>query len=185
MTNAERFTTEELKQWEEVILTADDRAKALEYELFLELRKEVSSQAAKLSELGRKVASSDVLSSFNMEIAEKLCVPDIDSLTSWGFPSEEHDSLIENSRRSVQKAIRRFSEEAHVDPRSSLLIVDRLHPYIPLLGPPSPGKLAEALTNSGHPSCIASYPNPAILTSAPWELIHNLAQEVSTAGPNS
>tara|TARA_B100000945_G_C20383897_1_gene598674 strand:- start:276 stop:1613 length:1338 start_codon:yes stop_codon:yes gene_type:complete len=131
------------------------------------------------------LASSEVLSSFNMEIAEKLCVPDIDSLASWGFPSEEHDSLIENSRRSVQKAIRRFSEEAHVDPRSSLLIVDRLHPYIPLLGPPSPGKLAEALTNSGHPSCIASYPNPAILTSAPWELIHNLAQEVSTAGPNS
>ena len=46
MTNAERFTTEELKEWEEVILTADDRAKALEYELFLELRQEVASQAA-------------------------------------------------------------------------------------------------------------------------------------------
>ena len=29
MTNAERFTTDELGKWEEIILTADDRAKAL------------------------------------------------------------------------------------------------------------------------------------------------------------
>ena len=48
MTNAERFTTEELKEWEDVILTADDRSKALEHELFLGLRKEVASNASNL-----------------------------------------------------------------------------------------------------------------------------------------
>ena len=42
-------------------------------------------------------------------------------------------------------------------------------------------KLAEALTENGHPSCVSSYPNPAILTSAPWDIIYNLALEVSTA----
>ena len=131
------------------------------------------------------LASSEVLSSLDSDLAEKLCVPDTASLSAWGFPDDEHESLIENSRRSVHRAIHRFSEEAKVAPNSSLLIVDRLHPYIPLNGPPSPAKLAEALTENGYPSCVASYPNPAILTSAPWTLIHDLALEVSTATPQT
>jgi hypothetical protein len=120
-----------------------------------------------------------------LDVAEKLCVPDPESLTSWGFPSNQHESLIEQSRRSITKSLLRFSEEAKVNPSSSLLIVDRLHPHIPLHGPPSPSKLAEVLTESGHPSCVASYPNPAILTSAPWDLIYDLALEVSTASLQS
>ena len=85
MTNAERYTTEELKEWEEVILTADDRSKALEHELFLELRKEVASNAAKLSELGRKVASADVLSAFAKHARKH----------SWNRPAIKHDSTME------------------------------------------------------------------------------------------
>jgi len=131
------------------------------------------------------LASNEVLSSFNLEVAERLCLPDSESLSSWGFPSNQHDSLIEQSRRSLARSILRFSEEAKVDSSSSLLIVDRLHPHIPLLGPPSPSKLAEALTESGHPSCVSSYPNPAILTSAPWNIIYDLALEVSTASLQS
>lgn len=131
------------------------------------------------------LASQEVLSSLNLDVAEKLCVPDPESLTSWGFPSNQHESLIEQSRRSITKSLLRFSEEAKVNPSSSLLIVDRLHPHIPLHGPPSPSKLAEVLTESGHPSCVASYPNPAILTSAPWDLIYDLALEVSTASLQS
>jgi len=85
MTNAERYTTEDLKEWEEVILTADDRSKALEHELFLELRKEVASNAAKLSELGRKVASADVLSAFAKHARKH----------SWNRPDIKHDSTME------------------------------------------------------------------------------------------
>ncbi|MEC9393557.1 MAG: DNA mismatch repair protein MutS [Candidatus Thermoplasmatota archaeon] len=85
MTNAERYTTDELKEWEEVILTADDRAKALEHELFLELRREVASQAAKLSELGRKVASADVLTAFASHARKH----------SWNRPEIKHDSTME------------------------------------------------------------------------------------------
>ena len=36
--NAERYITPELKEYEEKVLTADEKAKELEYELFLELR---------------------------------------------------------------------------------------------------------------------------------------------------
>ena len=85
MTNAERFTTEELKEWEDVILTADDRSKALEHELFLGLRKEVASIASKLSELGRKVASADVLSAFAKHARKH----------SWNRPDIKHDSTME------------------------------------------------------------------------------------------
>ena len=85
MTNAERFTTDELKEWEEVILTADDRSKALEHELFLGLRKEVASNASKLSELGRKVASADVLSAFAKHARKH----------SWNRPDIKHDSTME------------------------------------------------------------------------------------------
>ena len=131
------------------------------------------------------LASQEVLSSLNLDVAEKLCVPDLESLTSWGFPSNQHESLIEQSRRSITKSLLRFSEEAKVNPSSSLLIVDRLHPHIPLHGPPSPSKLAEVLTEAGYPSCVASYPNPAILTSAPWDLIYDFALEVSTASLQS
>ena len=85
MTNAERFTTEELKEWEDIILTADDRSKALEHELFLGLRKEVASNASKLSELGRKVASADVLSAFAKHARKN----------SWNRPDIKHDSTME------------------------------------------------------------------------------------------
>ncbi len=85
MTNAERFTTEELKEWEDVILTADDRSKALEHELFLGLRKEVASNASKLSELARKVASADVLSAFAKHARKH----------SWNRPDIKHDSTME------------------------------------------------------------------------------------------
>ena len=124
------------------------------------------------------LASKEVLSSMNLEIAEKLCIPDSVSLTSWGFPSDQHSTLIEQSKKTITRSIRRFSEEAKVDPSSSLLIVDRLHPHIPLLGPPSPTKLAESLTESGYSSCVASYPNPSILTSAPWNIIYDIALEI-------
>ncbi len=85
MTNAERYTTEQLKEWEEVILTADDRAKALEHELFLELRREVASHSTTLSSLGRKVASADVLAAFAHHARKR----------SWNRPEIRHDSTMD------------------------------------------------------------------------------------------
>ena len=41
--NAERYITPELKEYEEKVLTADEKAKELEYELFLELRDAVAA----------------------------------------------------------------------------------------------------------------------------------------------
>lgn len=59
--NAERYITDELKQVESRILGADERSKALEYDLFVQLRGEVLKDLAALQALGGAIAQLDVL----------------------------------------------------------------------------------------------------------------------------
>ncbi len=59
--NAERYITPELKEYESKVITAEERAKGLEYELFEELRKEVASYTSRLQEIAGAVAELDVL----------------------------------------------------------------------------------------------------------------------------
>jgi len=63
VTNAERYVTPELKQYEEQVLTADDRAKELEYELFIQLREAVHQCARRLLSTAASLAQLDVLAS--------------------------------------------------------------------------------------------------------------------------
>ena len=46
--NAERYITPELKEYEEKVLSADEKAKELEYELFVQLRDTVQAAARRL-----------------------------------------------------------------------------------------------------------------------------------------
>ncbi|MBS0657068.1 MAG: DNA mismatch repair protein MutS [Verrucomicrobia bacterium] len=62
--NAERFYTPELKEMEGRILGADERARQLEYELFVRLRDEVLTQAAPLQQTAAALAQLDVLAGF-------------------------------------------------------------------------------------------------------------------------
>lgn len=59
--NAERYITPELKEYESRVLTAEERAKGLEYELFEEVREKVASHTARLQEVAGAVAELDVL----------------------------------------------------------------------------------------------------------------------------
>ncbi len=61
--NGERFITPELKEVEAKILGADERAKALEYELFMQIRDEVMTDLAKLQATASAVGTLDVLCS--------------------------------------------------------------------------------------------------------------------------
>lgn len=61
--NAERYITPELKQYEEKVLTADERAKALEYELFVDLRTLVQTASRRLRATADVLAQLDVLCS--------------------------------------------------------------------------------------------------------------------------
>jgi DNA mismatch repair protein MutS len=62
--NAERYINQELKELEQTILTAGDRAMALEYELFTALRERVAQQVDAIQACARAVAQLDVLCSF-------------------------------------------------------------------------------------------------------------------------
>ncbi len=59
--NGERYITPELKEVENKILGADERAQALEYELFIQLRDEVLRELAALQQTGAAIATLDVL----------------------------------------------------------------------------------------------------------------------------
>ncbi len=61
--NAERFITPELKEVESKILGADERGKALEFELFTQLRGEILAELAPLQATASAVGSLDVLCS--------------------------------------------------------------------------------------------------------------------------
>jgi DNA mismatch repair protein MutS len=61
LSNAERFTTEELQRLEEKILSADSRIKELEYELFLALREKVLQSIEKVYKNAQIVAEIDYL----------------------------------------------------------------------------------------------------------------------------
>lgn len=66
----ERFITPELKEYEEKVLTAEERICALEYRLFEELRKEIAAHASDIQEISDTLAELDVLASF-AETAER------------------------------------------------------------------------------------------------------------------
>ncbi len=63
LVNAERFVTPELKQYEEKILTAQERIQAVELDLFHQVRDEVASQAARLKAASDRLADLDTLAS--------------------------------------------------------------------------------------------------------------------------
>lgn len=62
LVNAERFVTDELKDYENRILGAQERARELEYQIFCDLRQKVLDQAEIIQRNARSAAILDVLS---------------------------------------------------------------------------------------------------------------------------
>ena len=68
--NAERYVTPELKERESAVLGAGERAKELEYELFQQVRREVSGYTERLQATAEALAELDVLVSLAAVAAE-------------------------------------------------------------------------------------------------------------------
>jgi len=64
LSNCERFITTELKEKEDIILNASDRAVELEYQLFVQLRDELKAFVVHVQENAANVAYFDVIQSF-------------------------------------------------------------------------------------------------------------------------
>jgi DNA mismatch repair protein MutS len=61
--NAERYTTPELKEWEEKVVSAQEKIQQREYDLFVQLRERVAGQTARLMQTAEVLATLDVLAS--------------------------------------------------------------------------------------------------------------------------
>lgn len=59
--NAERYITPELKEYEEKVVSADDKSKELEYELFVKLRNAAAAEARRLQSTASALAELDAL----------------------------------------------------------------------------------------------------------------------------
>lgn len=61
LVNAERYITEDLKDKESIILSADEKIKALEHKLFIELRDKVAAEVESIQNAAHAVAKLDML----------------------------------------------------------------------------------------------------------------------------
>lgn len=64
LSNAERFITEELKEIEDKILHAEEKIKALEYEIFIKIRKAIYDNIDRIQNVAKIIANIDVFTSF-------------------------------------------------------------------------------------------------------------------------
>lgn len=78
LTNAERFVTPELKEKEEIILGAEDKALNKEYEIFIGIREKVAGEIERIQKAANYIANIDVLLSFAKVSSENnYCKPNI------------------------------------------------------------------------------------------------------------
>ena len=76
LVNAERYITEELKEYEETILNADEKILVIERELYLNLLEDLSNDISTLQEISRSVAFLDCVLSFStLAISSNLNKP--------------------------------------------------------------------------------------------------------------
>ena len=99
--NAERYISQELKELEHTILSAQDRIVALEYQLFCDIRDQVAAQSPRIQEIAGAVAQVDVLVSFATVAAENnYCMPTVDNSDRLEITEGRHP-VVEKMRRDV------------------------------------------------------------------------------------
>lgn len=94
LTNAERYVTPALKEFEEKILNAEEKMRALETEVFNGLRTSVSEHASAIQQNARLIAALDTLCSLASAAVEyKFVRPEIDETESIVISEGRHPVL--------------------------------------------------------------------------------------------
>ncbi|MCT4396409.1 DNA mismatch repair protein MutS [Periweissella beninensis] len=97
LTNAERFSTPELKQREALILEAQEKSTILEYSLFIEIRDTVKNNIKRLQSLSQAIAQLDVLQSFAVVAQDNHFIEPTFN--------DNHQLKIENGRHPVVEKV--------------------------------------------------------------------------------
>ena len=66
LANAERYTTQQLKELEDTILNAEDKLQSLEYELFCKIRDSIAMETERVQRTAKAIAKLDVFASLSL-----------------------------------------------------------------------------------------------------------------------
>ena len=66
LVNGERFTTDELKNLEDIIMGAEEKLVSLEYDLFCQVRDDIASQVVRIQKTAKALAGIDVFASLSV-----------------------------------------------------------------------------------------------------------------------
>tara|TARA_B100001287_G_scaffold3145_1_gene2413 strand:+ start:4070 stop:6703 length:2634 start_codon:yes stop_codon:yes gene_type:complete len=116
MTNGSRFTTEELMERDDLLMSADSKIKQIEYSLFQNLRDECRKNSSTLAEIAGKIAAIDVLQCF-ATVARKR---------NWNKPKMVDDSTIniKQSRHPVLEQNHGFvANDIVMDKKTRFLLI--------------------------------------------------------------
>jgi len=92
--NAERYITPELKEYEDKVLRAEDRACELEHELFLTLRDRVAAESPRLIQAGAVLSQVDVLAALaELAVKQGYCRPEVVAEPVFEVESGRHPVL--------------------------------------------------------------------------------------------
>jgi len=119
LTNAERYITPELKEYEEKVLGAEDALKELENSLFLALRDRVAEWTTQVQRIARAMARIDVMCSFS-ELAEleQYVRPMVDDSTCLQIREGRHP-VVERQLREG----RFVPNDVHIDAESAQILL--------------------------------------------------------------
>ena len=125
--NSERYITKELKEQEAMILNADEKRCALEYELFNALRKHVANFTEDIQELANLVSYIDCLIAFSeVSLENRYCRPTF---------NDERRIRIINGRHPVIEKVMKNNSYVPND-----IIMDRDSDILVITGPNMGGK---------------------------------------------
>ena len=128
LANGERFITEQLKEYEDLVLGAEEKRVALEYEIFGGISRKVALENRRIKEVGKLVAELDALAGLS-ETAE---------LNSYTCPEVTEGTVIDivDGRHPV---IEQTVKEEDFVP-NDIHLDDRLQQFLIITGPNMAGK---------------------------------------------
>ena len=91
LANSERYITPELKELEEKVLGAEDKIKAIEYEIFNNIKEKILMEVNRIKNMGKLIAMVDVITAFS-EVAFKnsYCKPEVNASSSISILEGRH-----------------------------------------------------------------------------------------------
>jgi len=168
LTGAERYTTPDMKRWEEQVLGADEKIKEREFLIFCQLRDALASELERIQKAAEGIAAADVLAAF-AHCAEEF---------RWIRP-EFH----EGSRLDLRDLRHPVLESLHPDVPfvANDVLLDGEGPQIQLVTGPNMGGKSTYLRQTGLAVVMAQAGCPVAAGKASMPLVDRVFTRVGAA----